>query len=60
MEFSITHTLKQEEKMDKDILIDLMQEFQSYIFLRKKQKLSEEEIEDFIDEYSQDMTIIEE
>ena len=58
----VNSQLKQGKNMniDLDTLIYIIFEYQSFIFLRKKSKMTHEEIEDFVKEYLDNMSIIEE
>lgn len=46
--------------MEIETVLAILEEFQSLIFLRTHRKMSSEEIEEFLNEYLEDMSFIEE
>lgn len=46
--------------MNRDVILDILEEFQILIFVRIKRRMSTEEIEEFLDHCLGDMSFIEE
>lgn len=46
--------------IDEGTMLDILEEFQHYIFFKVKRMLTADEIQDFVDEYLDDLSFLEE